>query len=100
LSGHGDATLDERALTLAGEGIELAIATEHNRFADYTDAARRMNVANYFTCAIGNEVTTKTGHFIAFPAAATDAPVPDFSLTDWPALMTRSVLSPACSLSC
>ena len=87
-SGHGDATLDERALTLASEGIELAIATEHNRFADYTDAARRMNVAEYFTCAIGNEVTTKSGHFIAFPAAATDAPVPDFNLSDWPALMT------------
>ena len=88
LSGHGDATLDERALTLAGEGVELAIATEHNRFADYSEAARKMKVDRYFTCAIGNEVTTDAGHFIAFSAARADAPTPDPKLTDWPALMT------------
>src|SRR5439155_24754018 len=29
-SGHGDSTDDERALTLAGEGIELPIATEQH----------------------------------------------------------------------
>jgi hypothetical protein len=29
-SGHGDATLDERMITLAGEGIELPIATDHD----------------------------------------------------------------------
>jgi hypothetical protein len=74
-------------LTLAGEGIELAVATEHNRFADSTDAARRMKVADYFTCAVGNEVTTPAGHFIAFPATNTEAAIPDFKLNDWPALM-------------
>ena len=30
-SGHGDATIEERMLTLAGEGIELPIATDHNQ---------------------------------------------------------------------
>ena len=34
-SGHGDASLDERIFTLAGEGVELAIATDHNHFTDY-----------------------------------------------------------------
>ena len=29
-SHHGDATADERMLTIAGEGIELPIATDHN----------------------------------------------------------------------
>src|SRR5207244_4423218 len=29
-SGHGDCTLDERVLTIAGENIELPIATDHN----------------------------------------------------------------------
>ena len=86
-SGHGDATAEERALTLAGEGIELAVASEHNRFADFSDIARRMGVADRFTPVIGDEVTTKAGHFIAFPAASTATPVPDFKLTDWPALM-------------
>jgi hypothetical protein len=87
LSGHGDATLEERVLTLAGEGIELAMVTEHNRFADYTAAARQMKMADHFTCAIGNEITTKAGHFNAFPVRSADARVPDFNLTDWPALM-------------
>jgi hypothetical protein len=89
-SHHGDATIEERVLTLAGEGIELAVASDHNFYTDLTDAARRMGVRNRFTAAIGNEVTTRAGHFIAFPIARADAPLPDFKLTDWPALM-RSI---------
>ena len=38
-SGHGDATDVERAITLAGEGIELPIATDHNMQVDYHAAA-------------------------------------------------------------
>jgi hypothetical protein len=34
-SRHGDATVEERALTLAGEGIELPVATDHNILTDY-----------------------------------------------------------------
>ena len=49
LSGHGDASVVERALTLAGEGIELAIATEHNRVADYSPALSAAGVANAVT---------------------------------------------------
>ncbi len=90
-SGHGDATLDERMLTLAGEGIELAIATEHNFHADYRVAARRTGVKEWFTTVIGNEVTTAAGHFNIFPADP-DAAVPDPRLTVWPELM-RSMRS-------
>jgi hypothetical protein len=74
-------------LTLAGEGIELAIASDHNVYADYTDVARRLKVANDFTFVLGDEVTTTAGHFIAFPIAGAQAPLPDAKLTDWPALM-------------
>lgn len=86
-SHHGDSTIDERVLTLAGEGIELAIASDHNFYTDLTEAAERMGVRDRFTPVIGNEVTTKVGHFIAFPISRVDAPLPDFKLTDWPALM-------------
>jgi len=85
-SGHGDATLDERMLTLAGEGIELPIATEHNLRADYAEAAHQTRVADWFTPVPGNEVTTKAGHFNIFPVAR-DARLPDSNLTDWPVLM-------------
>ena len=83
---HGDATLDERMLTLAGEGIELPISTEHNMLVDFTEPARRLGVAKYFTPVIGCEVTTRAGHFNVFPINA-GSQVPDHRLTDWPALM-------------
>lgn len=92
-SKHGDATAEERVITLAGEGIELAIASDHNIYADYSDFAHRLKLDDYFTFVLADEVTTKAGHFIAFPIASTAAPLPDAKLTDWPALMSsvRSV---------
>ena len=86
-SGHGDATLDERAVTLAGEGIELPIATDHDHLTtDLAEAARRMGVAAEFTPVVGDEVTTKTGHFNAFPFPAGAKP-PDPGIGDWPGLL-------------
>lgn len=67
LSGHGDASLDERMLTIAGEGLEIPIATEHNLHADYSEAALRTGTSQYFTPVRGNEVTTTVGHFNIFP---------------------------------
>ena len=86
-SGHGDATLDERAVTLAGEGIELPIATDHDHLtSDLAAAADRMGVSAYFTPVIGDEVTTRTGHFNAFPFAAGTKP-PDPNIAGWPDLL-------------
>ena len=81
-SGHGDARLDERVLTLAGEGLELPVAAEHNRQVDYHAAALRLGVRKYFTPIVGNEVTTAVGHFNIFPVRAAGA-IPDFRLKDW-----------------
>jgi hypothetical protein len=85
-SGHGDATIDERMITIAGEGIELAVATDHNVHTDFTGPAERMRVQDRFTAVIGNEVTTKKGHFNAFPINPGSAP-PDYKIEDWPPLM-------------
>jgi hypothetical protein len=85
-SKHGDATLEERMLTIAGEGIELPIATDHNVHVDYSGPAAGMGLAGFFTPVMGNEVTTKVGHFNAFPIAP-DSPVPDFNEKSWPQLM-------------
>lgn len=73
-SGHGDATIEERMITLAGEGIELPIATDHNVQIDYEPIAKQMNVRQYFTPVIGNEVTTKFGHFNVFPLKTATRP--------------------------
>ena len=82
-SGHGDATVEERALTLAGEGVELPIATDHDHLTDdLAAAADRMGVRAYFTPVVGDEVTTRVGHFNAFPLP-TDRPAPSNQSTDW-----------------
>jgi hypothetical protein len=91
-SGHGDATVEERALTLAGEGIELPIATDHDHLTDdLAAAADRMGVRAYFTPVVGDEVTTQAGHFNAFPLPA-DRPAPSNRSTDW-AEIFRSIRS-------
>jgi hypothetical protein len=92
-SRHGDATIEERMLTLAGEGIELPVAADHNLQIDYAEAARRMGVADWFTPVTGNEVTTPAGHFNIFPVEP-DARVPDFRITSWPHLMTALRATP------
>ncbi len=83
-SGHGDASEEERLLTLAGEGVELPVATEHNRNVLYPASA-------HFTPVVGNEVTTKQGHFNAFPLPP-GGPLPDHKIEEWPELM-RSIRS-------
>ena len=85
-SGHGDATLAERMVTIAGEAIELPIATDHNVHTDYEAAAREASVRRYFTPVIGNEVTTpRMGHYNIFPIAAGTKPV-DQNVRTWPEL--------------
>lgn len=75
-SGHGDATIDERLLTLAAEGVELAIATDHNHVTDYGPAREG------FAATPGDEVTTSNGHFNAFPLSPA-APPPAWGESDW-----------------
>ncbi|HEV8292914.1 MAG TPA: hypothetical protein VGP94_13360, partial [Tepidisphaeraceae bacterium] len=85
-SRHGDATMEERMLTLAGENIELAIATDHNLQIDYTETAKKLGVNKYFTSVIGNEVTTAAqGHFNVFPIPA-NSKLLNFRAANWDVL--------------
>lgn len=74
-SRHGDATIEERAITIAGEGIELPIMTDHNQNIDITDAAKSTGVLKYFTPVTGNEVTTRVGHFNVFQTNPNEAAI-------------------------
>jgi len=66
-SGHGDASVKERVVTIAGEGVEIAIATDHNHHTDYRPTEKKVGVEGHYRSIIGNEFTTKLGHFNAFP---------------------------------
>ena len=81
-SGHGDATVRERVLTIAGEGIELPISTDHNVLVDIDSMAKAMKVRSYFTPVVGNEYTTPVGHFNVFPVAKASK-LPDYKVKDW-----------------
>jgi hypothetical protein len=92
-SGHGDARIDERMLTIAGEGIELAVATDHNHHTDYSEEAVKARINSHFTPVIGNEVTTKVGHFNAFPIKP-GSTVVDARLPDWGSLIRAMRATP------
>lgn len=81
-SGHGDSSVEERMVTLAAQGVELAIATDHNHHTDYRPVQREMHLESHFTPVTGNEVTTDAGHFTAFPFDPRTKP-PDHKVTDF-----------------
>jgi hypothetical protein len=83
---HGDATIDERMLTIAGEGIELPVSSEHDTRIDFDAGARAAGVRRYFTPVLGTEVTTPAlGHFNVFPIPPQGRAI-DQRSTDWATL--------------
>lgn len=80
---HGDATVAERMQTIAGEGIELPVSTEHNMRVDFNAYAGEAGVRDRFTPLTGAEVTTPSvGHFNVFPIRPDVAAI-DAKATDW-----------------
>ncbi|MCH7870951.1 MAG: CehA/McbA family metallohydrolase, partial [Planctomycetes bacterium] len=75
-SGHGDANMKERIISLIGEGVEFAVATDHNHNIDYDPTIRALGATGAISAAVGNEVSTPIGHFNVFPLDP-KRPVPD-----------------------
>jgi hypothetical protein len=62
--------LTERVLTLAAEGIELAVPTDHNHVTDYAEAISAQRLDGKLATMTGVEITTLSwGHFNAYPYA-------------------------------
>lgn len=92
-SGHGDATIKERLITLAGEGIELPIATDHNKHIDFAPLADELKLRRFMTPVVGNEVTTSVGHFNIFPTQV-GARVVDHKRGDWDGIFNEIFQTP------
>lgn len=90
---HGDATLVERLISLAGEGVELAVSSEHNIHIDYHKEAKRIGAAKWFTSVVGCEVTTAQGHFGSFPIAP-GAAVAEHKLRPWQQIFANIYQTP------
>jgi len=76
-SGHGDSNMPERMISIAGEGVEFAVATDHNVNIDYSETMRRTGADRWFTAVTGNEISADYGHFNAYPLDP-EAPVIDW----------------------
>jgi hypothetical protein len=65
-------SLTDRVLTLAAEGIELAVPTDHNHVTDYGEAIAYQRLDGKLASMTGVEITTLNwGHFNAYPYAKT-----------------------------
>jgi hypothetical protein len=95
-SGHGDASVEERLLACLGEGLEFAVATDHNHNTDYEPTLRALGKERALATVTGNEVTTPIGHFNVFPLDPARSP-PDATGSDAHALFRalRAETNPA-----
>ena len=75
-SGHGDSNMPERIVSLVGEGVDFAIATDHNRNIDYIPTITALGASAQITSVVGNELSTPIGHFNIFPVDPERRPIP------------------------
>lgn len=66
-SQHGEASGVERAITAAAEGLDVAIATDHDYLADYGPATLRAGLEQQLLALTGVELTTRDGHHCIWP---------------------------------
>jgi hypothetical protein len=81
-------SLADRVTALACEGIDLAVATDHNHVTDYAPFIASLGLDDVLAAIPGSEVTTFAphwGHFNVFPLAAgnarSEAIIPFFGTT-------------------
>jgi hypothetical protein len=87
-SRHGDATDEERLLSIAGEGLELPVITDHNVYVDLNPLAKKLRLDPYFTIVNGVELTTSVGHFNVFPVDPAGKMI-NFKIKNWDELAGR-----------
>lgn len=69
-------SLDERVRALAAEGVEWAVATDHNFVTDYRPYVARNQLFDWLYPMVGLEMTTlESGHFNGYPLVYEAGPV-------------------------
>ncbi len=66
-SGHGDSNMEERIVSCIGEGLEWAVATDHNTVTDYDTVITAFGAEGRLAATCGNEVSSDFGHFNSYP---------------------------------
>jgi hypothetical protein len=76
--------LADRVRALVAGGIEVGVATDHNKVTDYKPVIAELKVGRWLASIVGDEVTTRDpayGHFNAFPLPAGAEPIPYRTVT-------------------
>jgi hypothetical protein len=76
-----DATqpIADRIRALVAAGVEVGVATDHNKVTDYRPVIDELRVRPWIASVIGDEITTHDvyyGHFNTFPLPAGAEPIP------------------------
>ncbi|MBK8253981.1 MAG: PHP domain-containing protein [Polyangiaceae bacterium] len=76
--------LPRRVATVASEGVEFALATDHDAETDYGPTIESLALKDHVKSAVSAETTTlEQGHFIGFPMAYDHLTVPTHGAHDW-----------------
>ena len=60
--------LDERVLSVVGEGVEVLVSTDHNYVTDYAPTISDLALQDWATSMVGLELTPlESGHFNGYP---------------------------------
>ena len=97
---HAEASFDsgmvfeERVRRILIEGLDVAIATDHDVITDYAPAVRNLGAQDRLTTGIGVELSTlELGHFVAFPLRYDQTQIPDHGAPDWTCLNGPQIMS-------
>jgi hypothetical protein len=81
-SHDSNVSIEDRVLSLLAEGVQFAVATDHNHVTDYAPAVESDGAEQLLRTATGVEITTLTwGHFNAYPYPLGAEPPPFSGVT-------------------
>jgi hypothetical protein len=85
--------LTKRVATMACEGVEYVVATDHDVITDYRPALEQMGLDPWLQASSGLEVTgIEVGHYLGFPLLI-DHNRPKGGALDWTGLTPTSVIA-------
>lgn len=92
--------LERRVRTAVVEGLDMAVATDHDVLTDYRPALLALELEPWLKTAIGAEVSTlELGHYIGWPMAYDNTIIPDHGTHDWTCETGNQVLEGVRSLA-
>ncbi len=83
----------KRVVTVAAEGLDIGVSTDHDAETDYAPVIRDLSLDTQLKSFVSAEVTTlEYGHYIGFPMTYDNLDVPRHGAPDWSCLPAGGIL--------